>query len=121
MSRSAFAATLLTICFAATVGCAASTESESSDGVASHALMTDTLVGKYYERSVPPGGIARITLDSDGTYTASFDAAGTAECIAAPCLIPESGVWNTATDDGSVSLRLQRSGGAPGAASLRTF
>jgi hypothetical protein len=118
MSRSALSLLSLSasVLALALVGCAAAAETSDETASSNDALVTDTLVGKYYDRAFPAGGIARITLDSDGTYTASFDAAGTAECVTAPCLIPESGSWSTARDGETVNLRLIRSGAA-----LRSF
>jgi hypothetical protein len=85
---------------------------DSTDGTSS-ALMNDSnLVGKYYDRSVPAGGIAKLTLSADGHFDASVDAAGTAKCITAPCLLPLSGTWTSSTDDGAVRLSLDIPGAA---------
>jgi hypothetical protein len=103
---------LVALAFAA--GCTAAAEA-GDDGAAgaSSALMNDSsLVGKYYDRSLPAGGIAKLTLSADGHFTASVDAAGTAECITAPCLLPLSGTWASSKDDGAVRLNLD----VPGAA-----
>jgi hypothetical protein len=115
MSRSAFVTTLLAVSVLGlgTVGCAAAADSSDGDVAGSQAALFNdsSLVGKYYDSAVPSGGIARITLGSDGTYTASVDPAGTIQCMTAPCLLQESGTWSM-TKGTVVSLSLV-SQGAP--------
>jgi hypothetical protein len=96
----------------AAVGCAAASDPSaddqteaSQDELAVNAARS-VLAGKYYDRSVPFGGIGRLTLTRDGKYTAHMEAGERAICLTSPCLIPESGTW-TATKLASGSYRLR--------------
>jgi hypothetical protein len=93
-------------------GCAAATPGEG-DVAASDALMSDaSLVGKYYGKRVPSGGIARLTLSADGSFSAMTDAGDSAECIAAPCLLQASGTWTVTKGEGQQTLSLAAPGEA---------
>jgi hypothetical protein len=114
MSRSALLTSLFSLCILAygAAGCAVSADG-SEDAAEAHAQLSnadESLVGRYYARSVPAGGIARLTLSASGAYTAQVDATGRAECIAAPCLLPESGTWSTRETGRGVSLELREAG-----------
>lgn len=92
-------------------GCSASPDENdpaeaSQDELAVNAARS-ALEGKYYDRSVPFGGIGRLTLSRDGKYTAQMEAGERAICVTSPCLVPETGTWTaTKLANGSYRLRL---------------
>lgn len=117
LSRSILVTSLLSLCIAgsAAIGCAAPTDAggdeeavaESSDELTSAA---QALVGKYYSSATQPRQYGRLTLNANGTYTASVDISDVAFCITSPCLGPESGTWNAFSTGGKTRLRLRASG-----------
>jgi hypothetical protein len=116
MTRSFFFPTVLALCLAAPIGCAAPAGDEP-DAVAETqdelSSVVRALAGKYYDPSVPFAGIGRLTLDENGEYTAHFEAGGRALCITSPCLIPESGTWTAfATPNGTFRIVLRPTGDA---------
>jgi hypothetical protein len=126
MTRSALVSTLFSLCLLAPVGCAPDRDRETSEGAGedvgeTHDALSSvarSIVGKYYDESVPSGGIARLTLASSGKYTAHFEAGGAAFCITAPCLLPESGTWSARSTDTGMRLRLAANGSGSGARSF---
>lgn len=118
LSRSLFVTSLLSLCIAgaAVVGCAAPTDgadeeslAESSDELSTAAQQ---LVGKYYAHTTTPRQFGRLTLNANGTYTASVDITDVAFCITSPCLGPEKGTWNASKAGGKLRLRLRAQGEA---------
>ncbi len=115
MDRRSLFASLFSLCLLAPIGCAATSADEGAEEsvaetqdeitAAAHAL-----VGKYYTHTPTFGGFARLTLNSNGKYTASVDPAGTALCVTAPCVIPESGTWNASKIGGKLRLRIRPAG-----------
>lgn len=107
MSRSALLVTLFSLPLLGPLGCALS---EGSDEAASASAVVanapSSLAGKYFDHAVPAGGIARLSLDADGTYTAEVEANGAVFCVRAPCLLPESGSWTAVRTARGTSLRL---------------
>jgi hypothetical protein len=116
MTRSIVLAALVSLGLLTSVGCAATTDSsdddiaESDDALTSSAL---SLAGRYYDAQVPFAGIGRLSLGTDGKYTAHVEAGGRAVCIASPCLLPETGTWNASKRaNGTFRLRLRATGAA---------
>lgn len=113
--RSLILASFFSLCLAP-LGCSVDTGSEEeSENVAETqdelTLAAKSLVGKYYTQTPAFGRFARLTLDKNGKYTAQNDDGGTAFCIQAPCLIPESGTWNASKVGGKIRLRVRPTGG----------
>lgn len=97
MSRSSFFTGLVALCLFAPIGCAATAPEDGGETIAETqdelSIAGRGLVGKYYDHRVPFAGIARISLESNGKYSAQVEAGGRAFCITSPCLLPESGTW----------------------------
>jgi hypothetical protein len=116
MDRRSLFASLVSLALLAPIGCAATSAEEGADeesvGEAEGEITAaaQSLVGKYYAHAPTFGGFARLTLSSNGKYSAQVDPAGTALCVTSPCLLPESGTWNASKVNGKVRLRLRASG-----------
>ncbi len=124
MRRSIFVAAVLSFSLTALAGCV--TTPSGDDEVASDgaAAVTDSateaveltsaahaLAGRYYAAPLPIGGIARLSLAKDGTYTAEVEAGTRQICFVAPCLLSESGHWSaTRGKGGARRLRLRPAG-----------
>ena len=102
-------------------GCTAPTDSDEAPAseeqvAASQDELTAAgaqLVGAYWTKTPVFGGLARLTLNANGKYTASVEAGGRALCITSPCLLPESGTWNASEKaGGGFRLRLRATGEA---------
>jgi hypothetical protein len=119
-------APLAAACFAL-AGCAADTteaiDGEDADDVAVSAdelsSRAQKFLGSFAWRqgdSGPFTDFQKLTLSSDGTYTAKVDAAlvspGIA-CIMAPCAVVESGRWSVTSSGGKLKIRVNPSGGKP--------
>jgi hypothetical protein len=98
----------LALALVAPLGCAVSSEGPEDAADSNAALSSDTvgLIGKYFDRAVPQGGIARLTLESNGTYAAEVDANGAVLCVRAPCLLHEAGRWTAQPTARGMSLTL---------------
>jgi len=116
MDRRSLFASLFSLCLLAPLGCAVTSTddaqseeptAESEDGITAAA---QSLVGGYYSHAATFGGFGRLTLSSNGKYTASVDPAGTAVCITSPCLLPENGTWNASKVNGKLRLRIRAQG-----------
>lgn len=113
MSRSVLVTTLLSFALLTPIGCAVPADG-GDDAVTANAALEapsspGSLVGTYYDHVVPAGGIARLSLESDGTYDAEVEANGTVLCVRAPCLIAESGTWTSVKTARGTTLRLDPS------------
>jgi hypothetical protein len=111
MSRSPIFTTLVALCFLVPIGCAATASEDDAEAVAEAqdelSSVARVLVGKYYARTVSISGIARLTLESNGKYTAHIEASDRVRCFTSPCVLPESGTWNAfKTANGSLRLSL---------------
>jgi hypothetical protein len=110
---------LFALCLVAPVGCAVQ---DGSDDAAEQETATDdaqlsaaakSLVGKYTSDAPIFGGFGRLELKANGKYVAQVDPAGTAVCVTAPCLLPESGTWSaTKRSNGTFRLSIRTPGRA---------
>ena len=116
LSRSLFATTLVSLGLAGAlaVGCAAPAADADEESVAEGSddltAAAQQLVGKYYAQGTSPRQFGRLTLNANGTYSASVDITDVAFCIASPCLGPEKGTWNAMRSGGKLRLRLRAQG-----------
>lgn len=102
---------LATLSTAFSVGCAAPSGAAADDEAIGEtqdelSAAASKLAGKYYTGAPALGGFARLTLEADGTYTASIDESAT--CFTSPCIAAESGSWRAfAKKGGGVRLRVR--------------
>lgn len=116
IARSLAIASLLSLFVVApvvAVGCAAPAGADAQQAGESQDDLTaaaSELTGSYAADPVAKGGFAELDLLSNGHFTAKVDPNGTIVCVAAPCVLPESGTWSASHHAGAYRLHINPTG-----------
>lgn len=98
----------------AAAGCAAPTSETPTDGESQDDLTAaaSELTGSYTAAPAAKGGFAELDLLANGHFTAKVDPDGAIVCVAAPCVLPESGTWSASHHAGGYRLHINPAGAA---------
>lgn len=100
MKTSVASALSLALLAALAVGCTAETAADDPPGAEEVSASEDalharrSLVGSYFTETPSPGGLLRLALASDGSYSAKRDVSLVALCASSPCAVSETGTWS---------------------------